>query len=253
MSLASSLTGTGSLSTINVTQPTKNGVENQIHLVILSSFLCANILMAWILIIYNQHRLHNKEGNIVLLLQAHTFKILPASNILIIVPVIVRLAAGPMSRTVAEAIVMIMDVMVCLVVILTLARSTIKLLLVTNFGLVFSQDFHKLAQVIVVVSTIVAILPNLVFTIWLLLTHEQCRNITVAFLVGSPSKQFSINFATIFMLMWLLLSLVMVALVVVGIPSYLKRIHSSLAIRDGRNLCIFFLKLYCNSMSNKSN
>ena len=223
MSLASSLTG--SLSTINVTQPTKNGVENQIHLVILSSFLCANILMAWILIIYIQHRLHNKEGNIVLLLQAHTFKILPACNMLIIVPVIVRLAAGPMSCTVAEAIVMIMNVMVCLVVILTLARSTIKLLLVTNFGLVFSQDFHKLAQVIVVVSAIVAILPNLVFTIWLLLTHEQCRNITVAFLVGSPSKQFSINFATIFMLMWLLLSLVMVALVVVGIPSYLKRIH----------------------------
>ena len=128
-----------------------------------------------------------------LLLQAHTFKILSASNILIIVPVIVRLAAGPMSCTVAEAIVMIMNVMVCLVVILTLARSTIKLLLVTNFGLVFSQDFHKLAQVIVVVSAIVAILPNLVFTIWLLLTHEQCRNITVAFLVGSPSKQFSIN------------------------------------------------------------
>ena len=227
----------------NATQPETEAAENQIHLIILSSFLLANILMAWILVIYNQHRLKD-QINILVLLQIHMNKMFPATNMVIILPILIRLGSGPMSHIVAEIMVMLMNVMVCHLIILTVASSIIKLLLVANFDLVFSLDCQKLVTIVTSATASVALIPNVMFTLWVLLAQRHCSNITVAFLVGSTLAQFSVNFVMIYLLMWLLMSLTLVAIVALGIPAYLKRVHTSLAIREQERNVIntFFLK-----------
>ena len=108
--------------------------------------------------------------------------------------------------------------------------STLRL--VANFGLVFSLEPRQLARQVLVAAVTVALLPNLAFTLWSLLTCGCCSNTTVAYLVGSSQRQFELNFVTAYLLVWLLLSLVLVLLVLFGIPAYLQRVHTSLAIRD---------------------
>ena len=96
----------------------------------------------------------------------------------------------------------------------------------------FSLDCQKLVTIVTSATASVALIPNVMFTLWVLLAQRHCSNITVAFLVGSTLAQFSVNFVMIYLLMWLLMSLTLVAIVALGIPAYLKRVHTSMAIRE---------------------
>ena len=104
-------------------------MEDQLNLIIFSLLLLTSLLLARILELYNQQR-PDSQLNVLVLLQTHLTSVLPAINLNIILPVLVRLAAGPLSTAVAELTIMLLYVLVSLVVVLTVASSIIKLLLV---------------------------------------------------------------------------------------------------------------------------
>jgi hypothetical protein len=109
----------------------------------------------------------------------------------------------------------------------------LKLLLVTNFGLVFNLDPEKLARHILVAAILAAFIPNIAITLWILLAQKTCCNsITVAYLVGLERNKTNISYSAIYLLAWLLISMSLLCMVVLGIPIYLKHIHNSLAIRN---------------------
>ena len=104
-------------------------MEDQLNLIIFSLLLLTSLLLARIFKLYNQQRL-DSQLNVMVLLQTHLTSVLPAINLNIILPVLVRLAAGPLSMAVAELTIMLLYVLVSLVIVLTVASSIIKLLLV---------------------------------------------------------------------------------------------------------------------------
>ena len=104
-------------------------MEDQLNLIIFSLLLLTSLLLARILELYNQQR-PDSQLNVMVLLQTHPTSVLPAINLNIILPVLVRLAAGPLSTAVAELTIMLLYVLVSLVIVLTVASSIIKLLLV---------------------------------------------------------------------------------------------------------------------------
>ena len=206
-------------------------MENRINLSIFSTILLATILMGMIMSKYNRQRPLN-QLNVLILLQAYLADTLSAINLALTLAVLIRITMGPLSRTVAELIMMLINALVCLLIILTVASSTTKLLLVANFGLVFSLDPHKLARQILGVAAILAFLPNMAFTLWVKLSQRNCcSSITTAYFTGYQDEQPGISFGTSYVLIWLLVSLILLGLVVFGIPLYLKRAHYSLAIR----------------------
>jgi hypothetical protein len=131
----------------------------------------------------------------------------------------------------AELTTMLLYTLICLITILTVFRSSLKLLLVVNFDLIFNLDSKKLAMNIFILSAIAAILPNLSFTAWILSTQRCCSSVTVAFLVGSQENQFPLNYASAYTLMWVVVSLILSIVVKLGVPAYLQRVHNSQAIR----------------------
>ena len=209
-----------------------SSVTDHMSWAVFSILLLATILMAIILAVHNHHK-HYDQLNVLVLLQTYLIDTIPALNSAIILPVLVRLTAGPVSRTSAEICNMMMYVFVDLIIILTVASSSLKLLLVAKFGLVFSQEPQKLAGYVLGAVISAALLPNLAFTLWVLLSQGNCcSSITTAYFTDYQGIHPSISFSTVYMLLCLLVSLILLVLVVFGIPVYLKRTHTSLAIRE---------------------
>jgi hypothetical protein len=210
-------------------------MEAHVNVAIFSLLMMANLAMGGLLAAYHQQR-PDHQLNILVLLQSYLTNVLPAINLTLILPLLVRLAFGPVGHVTAELAVMLLYVLVCLLIILTVASSLVKLVLVANYGLVFALDPVQLGRLVLGLAASAALLPNLAFTAWVLAACGCYSNATVAYLEGAPSQQKNqmelVNFATTILMLWLLLSLVLVMLVVFGIPAYLKRVHTSLAIRN---------------------
>ena len=64
---------------------------------------------------------------------------------------------------------MTINVLVCLLLIITVASSVIKLMLVAKFNWVFAQEPQQLARRILRTATVLTLDPNLANTLWLLL------------------------------------------------------------------------------------
>ena len=128
-------------------------------------------------------------------------------------------------------------------VITTVANSIIKVLLVTHFGWIFSLDPQQLARQVLGTAVSLALSPNLAFTLWVLVAHCRSSNFYVAYLTGDTTKVHEINFGRTYLLLWVMVSIILAALVVFGIPFYLKRIHNPSAIRKGK------MAMLCNNLS----
>ena len=209
---------------------TMSPVEKAVHLLIFLLLLLASLVLTWLLRLYHRHR---PDLNVLVLLHTHLVHTVLAANLAIILPVLGRLTADqPLPHVAAELATMAINGLVCLLVVLTAASSLVKLLLVTNFDLVFAKDPQQLASHMLVLSTGVALLPNLAYTLWSLAVCRVSSNSTVSYLAGSKESQEGINFSWVYLVLWVLVSLAMASLVVFGIPLYLNRIHTTTAIRE---------------------
>ena len=211
----------GSISS-NATLLRSSLMEDSVNTALFSTLLLATLLLAGILHLYYRHRLDN-QANVLVILQSYLVLTVLAANVTNILPLLVCLTTGkPWSYLPSELIAMAVNVLICLLILLTVGSSIIKLFLVTHFSWWFTLDPHQLA-----------LFPNLAFILWIIFVHNGCSNAIVCYLVGSREEQFEINFGRIYFLVWLLISLLLAALVVFGIPIYLKRAHTTAAVRNG--------------------
>ena len=81
-------------------------MENRINLSIFSTILLATILMGMIMSKYNRQRPLN-QLNVLILLQAYLADTLSVINLALTLAVLIRITMGPLSRTVAELIMML--------------------------------------------------------------------------------------------------------------------------------------------------
>jgi hypothetical protein len=207
--------------------------SDKINIILFTFLLVTTLAMAIILHLYRRH-LHDGQQNVLVLLQNYLIDCILLFTLSMIIPVLIRLTIGPMSFIIAEIFMMIIYVKVCLLIIVTAASSIIKLLLVAKFGLIFSLDPQQLAVTSLGVAIILAFLPNILFTCWILLGQNQCAStITVAYFMNNEHVESRISLGTIYLLLCLLFSLILLVLVVFWIPQYLRRAHSSVAIREG--------------------
>jgi hypothetical protein len=229
------------LSSVNVSinnSVSTNGLEGdtQAHLAFFSVLFLASLLMTLALKAYHNQNQLELEHNILLLLQARLTATLPAIVMTTTLLSFVRLSAGPLPYAAAEVALMIVYMLICHLILLMIASSALQLMLVANFGLVFSLDPQQCTHHVVAAAATMAILPNLAFTAISLRNGSCCSSSTVAYMMGGhEGKQFGLSPATAHMMAWLVLSLILILLVVLGIPVYLKKAHSSLSIRNKKN------------------
>jgi hypothetical protein len=220
-----------------------NTFSNNINLFLFTFLLITTIVMAVILHFYNRHR-HGDQLNVLVLLQTYLTDSVLLFTLSMIIPVLIRLTIGSMSHILAEVFMMIIYITVCLLIILTAANSLMKLLLVTNFGLIFGTDPRKLAWLTLMMAILLACLPNMFFTSWVIFVRKQCAStITVAYFMNYESVESRISLGAIYMLICLLISLLLLGLVVCWIPRYLKKAHSSVAIRKRKHFQAFLISL----------
>jgi hypothetical protein len=193
----------------------------------------ANMLMGIILSAYNHSRPDsNHQSNVLFMLQIHLGDTLPVVNAALILPSIFRLAIGPLPHFAAVLLVKLGYSLICYLLILTAASSALKLLLVVNFDLVFTTDPSQLVKRIVAGAALASLMPNLAAALWFLSGGRQCcSSNSVEYFTGHPVGPLSMSFSAGYMLVWMAVSLTLIVLVIVGIPIYLKRYHTSLAIR----------------------
>ena len=132
----------------------------------------------------------------------------------------------------AELVSFAIAIMSSHIIILVVAITVTKLLLVTHFSWVFSQDPEQLGHNILGTTAVLAYVPNLAYNLWLLWVQGRSNTNTISFLVGSTENQVGINFNRTYVLVWLLIGFVLTFLVVYWIPVYLKRAHSADSIRN---------------------
>ena len=222
----------GSISS-NATLLRSSLMEDSVNTALFSTLLLATLLLAGILHLYYRHRLDN-QANVLVILQSYLVHTVLAANVTNILPLLVCLTTGkPWSYLPSELIAMAVNVLICLLILLTVGSSIIKLFLVTHFSWWFTLDPHQLARHVLGAAVSLALFPNLAFILWIIFVHNGCSNAIVCYLVGSREEQFEINFGRIYFLVWLLISLLLAALVVFGIPIYLKRAHTTAAVRNG--------------------
>jgi hypothetical protein len=103
---------------------------------------------------------------------------------------------------------------------------------VTHFNWIFTQDPQNLARCALSVAAILAFVPNVIIMLGNLSEQHMSSNLLTRFLIGYTEVNFEINFLVIYFMVWLLISLVLTAIIVFGIPVYLRKIHSISAIRN---------------------
>jgi hypothetical protein len=210
----------------------ENEPRNWLLFTIFSLLLLTSLIITITMIVIHKHS-NNNDKNILILLWKLLAYSLPLADISSIVPVLMCLLAGKMSHIIAELFMLAIFVFFDLFIILLAASSIIKLLLVVNFSLIFLQEPVKLARVLGWTAVTLALLPNLVFTVWFLVSHEnRCSTPVVAYFVGNKDCSIQMSFCIVYLWTWLFISLVLVVWVVAWIPAYLKRSHNSAAIRE---------------------
>lgn len=94
-----------------------------------------------------QHGSHDStrgQARILMLLQSRLVHSILVFNTVSTLPLLARLATGrPWPHAAAELVTMAINILIILVLSLTAASSVIKLVLVANFNLIFSQGQHK--------------------------------------------------------------------------------------------------------------
>jgi hypothetical protein len=215
----------------------KNEQRNWFLFTIFILLLLTSLLLTITIIAINKHS-KNNDNNILVLLWKLQVYIIPLGNTASIVPVLVCLLVGKMSHILAELYMMAIFVFFDLFIILLAVSSITKLLLVAHFSLIFLQEPLKLAIALGWTAFTLALLPNLVFTVWFLVSYEnRCSTPAVAYFVGNKDCNVQLSFFIVYLWTWLFISLVLVVLVVAWIPAYLKRNHNSAAIRKETYFC----------------
>ena len=207
-------------------------LAEKVNIAIFSLLLMATLVLGGLLQLFYIRR-PEQQLNVLVRLQACSEQLVLPLNVALTLPVLWHLVTRQHWHILtAEAVSFVISLLASQIVILTVARSVTKLLLVTHFSWVFSQDPRQLTCLILSVTTILAFLPNLAYNLWLLWAQGRSNNNTVSYLVGSTEHQVGINFGRTYVLVWLLISLVMACLVVFWIPVYLKKAHNADSIRD---------------------
>ena len=219
-------------------------VQDQIYLAIFSLLLLSTILMAVVMKIYNSRNIPDNQINVLVFIYSHLIDTIPFINLAFILPTFYRLTIGTISQIIAEFVAMGILTLVGHFSIILVASSSLKLLLVANFGLVFCQDPHWLARNIFIGAACAAFLPNLIFTVWLLSVHKCSCSPAVAYLIGSSETNVVMNYSGIYILMCVLLSIILLLTVKLGVPVFLQRTHTSSAIRYWKTCYTHFLSLF---------
>ena len=118
---------------------------------------------------FNSNSCH--QAHVLVRLQAYQVHTVLGLIVMLILPTQSRLLTTRWlwSTLAAELMSMTINVLVCLLLILTVASSVIKLMLVAKFNWVFAQEPQQLARRILRTATVLTLDPNLANTLWLLL------------------------------------------------------------------------------------
>jgi hypothetical protein len=177
------------------------------------------------------------QVTVLVFLQGYLIHAALALNLIYLLPLILfYITRQPWPLPAAELVSVAIYMLICLVIILTVASSIIKLLLVMSFNWIFVQDPEQLALRVLVVSAILAIVPNLIFTLIIILVHHECSSAAACILMGFGDESCQLNLNRVYFLTLLAVSVCLAVTVVFGIPIYLKRVHTATSIRYGRNV-----------------
>jgi hypothetical protein len=161
------------------------------------------------------------------LLQSYLVHASLFANASYILPVLTVLVSSPpwshvAAELAAELASLVVNVLICLVIILTAVGSIFKLLLVTHFNWMFSQDHERLAVHALMAAVILASAPQGIVIIWVFTTNDKCSNMIACYLMNCREEYFQLSFNRVYVLVWIVSSIVLATVVVFGIPVYLQ-------------------------------
>ena len=106
--------------------------------------------------------------------------------------------------------------------ILGCSISLFKMLLVTHFDLIFNQNPEFLGKIVLILSIIAGVIPNIVLFIYQTINGANVAPI-VAYFIGEQTEEADVSVMQKYGIFWLVSSVGMLMTATVFIPKYVKR------------------------------
>jgi hypothetical protein len=130
--------------------------------------------------------------------------------------------AGPTSFILAQIVLSIVFTLSVLITKLALAISLFKILLVTNFSIIFPCEPNKLGTFVVVVAGILAFFPSLGIFAYQTSRGEMVSN-SMIYLTKSNNYHQGIPYMMFYIMFWTMLSIIAMLSALFYIPHHLKK------------------------------
>jgi hypothetical protein len=166
--------------------------------------------------------------SIIIILFIYYIRVAHAIASIICWSIVLLWATGPVTFYLAQLATMLVWCGASVMAILGASISLFKVLLVTNFDLIFNLDPETLGRRVLVLSLLVGCLPHVVICSYQT-AHGVRSAPAVAYLMGESMAAESVNLLQIYGFFWLLASLLMLIAAVLFIPIYTRR-HQHAAI-----------------------